>query len=311
MNQNWGLAFFLEPNVITVINEINHNKKRLGEFFPRISQGLIAYDKYRGQDKKIIENRAYHHSTYQDGYKKWLWGEDVSRYSITWNGKEYIDYCEGIANPRNPIFFTNKRILVREITNPSIFAAITSEELYNDPAIINILGSGLYSIKATLAILNSKLAAFYHFNHSPKATKGAFPKILVQDIKEFPLPEISDKAKYVIEYLTDCLILLNDKTKMVDLGVVTRGSAAASLFDKALDASVYELYFTNEIQSQQVDVIELIADNLKQIDSLPIEKQIIHLFNEWNNYKNEIRNRVILQETRSKSVVQIVKSINS
>jgi hypothetical protein len=309
MNQNWGLAFFLEPNVITVINEINHNRKKLDEFFPQISQGLIAYDKYRGQDKKIIETRAYHHSTYQDGYKKWLWGEDVSRYSITWNGKEYIDYCEGIANPRNPIFFTNKRILVRKITNPSIFAAITSEELYNDPAIINILDSELYSIKATLVILNSKLATFYHFNHSPKATKGAFPKILVQDIKEFPLPEISDKAKYVIEYLADCLILLNDKSKMVDLGFVTKGFVVASLFDKALDACIYELYFTDEIQSQQVDVIELIADNLKQIDFLPIEKQIMHLFNEWNDYKNEIRNRIILQETRSESVSEIIKSM--
>lgn len=309
MNQNWGLAFFLEPNVITVINKINHNRKKLNEYFPQISQGLIAYDKYRGQDKSIIETRAYHHSTYQSGYKKWLWGEDVTRYSITWNGKEYIDYCEGIANPRNPIFFTNKRILVREITNPSIFAAITSEELYNDPAIINILDSGLYSIKVTLAILNSKLATFYHFNHSPKATKGAFPKILVQDIKEFPLPDISKNAKYVIEYLADCLIFLNDKSKLVDSKIETKGSVIANLFDKVLDACIYELYFTNEIQSQQVDVIGLITDALKEIDSEPVEKQIMHLFNDWNDYKNEIRNRIILQETRSKSVSEIIKSI--
>jgi adenine-specific DNA-methyltransferase len=38
------------------------------------------------------------------------------------------------------------------------------------------------------AILSSKLATFFHFNHSPKATKGAFPKILVKDIREFPIP---------------------------------------------------------------------------------------------------------------------------
>ena len=169
--------------------------------------------------------------------------------------------------------------------------------------------SNLYSLSVLWCILNSRLATFYHFNHSPKATKGAFPKILVQDIKEFPLPEISNKAKYVIEYLTDCLILLNDKSKLADLGVVTKGSIVASLFDKALDACIYELYFTDEIQSQQVDVIELIANTLKQIDSLPIEKQIMHLFNEWNDYKNEIRNRIILQETRSESVSEIIKSM--
>jgi hypothetical protein len=46
------------------------------------------------------------------------------------------DYCDGIANPRDPKFFKGKRILVREITNPSIYATICEDEVYNDPAII-------------------------------------------------------------------------------------------------------------------------------------------------------------------------------
>ena len=109
---------------------------------------------------------------------------------------EYIDYCDGIANPRQPKFFKGKRLLVREITNPSIFAAITSEELYNDPAVLIVLdNNGYYPLEVVLAILNSKLATFYHFNHSPKATKGAFPKILVLDIKQFPLPSLNDTIR--------------------------------------------------------------------------------------------------------------------
>ena len=69
-----------------------------------------------------------------------------------------------------------KRLLVREITNPSIYANIVDEELYNDPAVLIVLDSKSYSLEVALAIFNSKLATFYHFNHSPKATKGAFPK---------------------------------------------------------------------------------------------------------------------------------------
>ena len=180
---------------------------------------------------------------------------------------------------------------------------------YNDPAIINILDSGLYSIKVTLAILNSKLATFYHFNHSPKATKGAFPKILVQDIKDFPLPEINNNAKYVIESLVGYLLFLNDKSKFIDLGITSKRLFVVNIFDKVIDACIYELYFTDEIQPQQVDVIELVAHNLKQIESQSIEEQITHLFNEWNDYKNEVRNRIILQETRSKSVSEIIQSI--
>lgn len=181
LNQNWSLAFSRPLNVIRLVRKIKDNKLQLKDLFPEISQGLIAYDKYRGQTLDVIANRAYHFFEYREGLKKWLWGEDVKRYVVKWNGKEYIDYCKGIANPRHPKFFRGKRLLIREITNPSIYAAITTEELYNDPAIIIVLDNNndSYPLEVVLAILNSKLATFYHFNHSPKATKGAFPKILV------------------------------------------------------------------------------------------------------------------------------------
>lgn len=124
MNQNWGLAYFLPTSIRNVVNLISSSPLAVKDVFPEISQGLIAYDKYKGQSEEIIKSRAYHSFVYKDGLKKWLWGEDVTRYNLTWNGKEYIDYCNGIANPRNPSFFVGKRMLVREITNPSIFAAL-------------------------------------------------------------------------------------------------------------------------------------------------------------------------------------------
>lgn len=193
LNQNWGIAFSRSQDVIRLINKIRSGKLPLIDIFPEVSQGLIAYDKYRGQNADVIANRVYHSFEYKAGLKKWLWGEDIKRYEVNWNSQEYIDYCDGIANPRQPKFFKGKRLLVREITNPSIFAAITSEELYNDPAVLIVLDSdGYYPLEIVLAIFNSKLATFYHFNHSPKATKGAFPKILVLDIKQFPLPSLSD-----------------------------------------------------------------------------------------------------------------------
>lgn len=197
-NQNWGLAFFLSPEKATIVNKITRQSSTISSYFPEISQGLIAYDKYQGQSEEIIKSRAYHYMQYKEGLKKWLWGEDVKRYQLRWNQKEYIDYCNGIANPRQPKFFRGKRLLIREITNPSIYASIATEELYNDPAIIIVKDNSEYSLEVVLAILNSKLGTFYHFNHSPKATKGAFPKILVQDIKDFPLPEVTQEQKSLL-----------------------------------------------------------------------------------------------------------------
>ena len=223
LNQNWGIAFSRSQDVIRLINKIGNGKLPLIDVFPEVSQGLIAYDKYRGQSADVIANRVYHSFEYRAGLKKWLWGEDIKRYEVNWNSQEYIDYCDGIANPRQPKFFKGKRLLVREITNPSIFAAITSEELYNDPAVLIVLdNNGYYPLEIVLAIFNSKLATFYHFNHSPKATKGAFPKILVLDIKQFPLPSLSDIIRDQI------ISIVRKRTSICD--------------DIMLDILIYRLY---------------------------------------------------------------------
>lgn len=232
MNQNWGLAYFLPTSIRNVVNLISSSPLAVKDVFPEISQGLIAYDKYKGQSEEIIKSRAYHSFVYKDGLKKWLWGEDVTRYNLTWNGKEYIDYCNGIANPRNPSFFVGKRMLVREITNPSIFAALIEIEAYNDPSIIIVKESRDYPIEILVGIMNSKLATFFHFNHSPKATKGAFPKILVQDIKEFPLPKVNSDEKKILMRLVD------------DVTTIKKGKSIAdtSALENQIDFLVYHLY---------------------------------------------------------------------
>lgn len=232
MNQNWGLAFSLDNLTVGIVNRITQSEITIEKVFPEISQGLIAYDKYRGQSDKIIKSRAYHSFEYREGWKKWLWGEDVKRFVLSWNGQEYIDYCTGIANPRHPKFFTGKRLLVREITNPSIYATITCEELYNDPAIIIVKDNNLYPIEVVLAILNSKLATFYHFNHSPKATKGAFPKILVQDIKDFPLPAVTEFSKQIIIELVDKVLSAKKDNPQANTGDL----------ENEIDKQVYHLY---------------------------------------------------------------------
>ena len=243
-NQNWGLIFKLPQDTIALVTKIKASRKRLSELFPETSQGLIAYDKYKGQSKEVIKNRAYHHfDNPKDIYKKWLYGEDITKYAVKWNCKEYIDYCDGIANPRDPKFFKGKRLLIREITNPSIFSAITTEELYNDPAILIVKeNSKSFALECLLAILNSKLATFYHFNSSPKATKGAFPKILVYDVNNFPLPtsiepEFQEKIK-----------------NLVDLIQLKKQDGQESKVEEALiDHLVYQLYGLTE---EEIEIIE-------------------------------------------------------
>ena len=100
-----------------------------------------------------------------------------------------MKYGKHVACYVDELFFSSERLLVREITNPQIIACIVNKKYINDPQLINIIYKEVktLSLKVLWAILNSSLATFYHFNHSPKATKGAFPKILIADLKNFPL----------------------------------------------------------------------------------------------------------------------------
>lgn len=242
-NQNWALVFKLNSNVLGITSKIRKNSKPLIELFPEISQGLIAYDKYQGQDKETIKNRIYHSLKKQTGWKKWLWGEDVTPYKVKWNEKEYINYCDGIANPREPKYFKGSRVLVREITNPKIFAGYTTEEAYNDPAIINILENkkGTVDIKVLLALLNSILATFYHFNSSPKATKGAFPKILVDDIQNFPIPTITEKQQSELIKLVDTVVECKQSDK------------DSKVYEDKIDKIVYTLYNLTDKEIKTVE----------------------------------------------------------
>ncbi|OLA95020.1 MAG: hypothetical protein BHW64_00780 [Candidatus Melainabacteria bacterium LEY3_CP_29_8] len=260
MNQNWSLAFLLDDSVIKVISKLKEQTKNLIDYFPEISQGLIAYDKYQGQSQDIIKNRAYHYNTFcKENLKKWLWGADVKKYSISWNKQEYIDYCEGIANPRDPKFFVGKRVLIREITNPSIYAAITSDEMYNDPSIL-IVKDNNDKAEVLLGILNSKLATFYHFNNSPKAVKGAFPKILVKDIKEFPLPNINSEIANNIKVAV---------LKLLSYSEINENSESQIIkdYENQIDIMVYKLY---DLTYQEV---------------LTIDKDFTMSLEDYNKYK--------------------------
>lgn len=187
--ENISSLFFQNREEKIIIEKLQKNKY-LKEFH-EISQGLIPYDKYRGHDEFTIKNRIWHSETKKDDtYKKELKGADINRYDITWNGNLWISYGDWLAAPRNPLFFTKERILVREIISKNLFCGYTNEEFYNTPSCINIIDTkGIISLKFTLSILNSKLIGWYCNKVSPKANKGLFPKILVNDIRNIPLTE--------------------------------------------------------------------------------------------------------------------------
>ena len=247
MNQNWGLAFLLNSNVINIVTKISKLNNKIEDFWD-LSQGYIPYRKsdlikIYGMQKaeNIVKNRLWHSDKKEDDtYIQEIFGRDFNKYNYK-KQKSFVRYGKHLATYVDLKYFNQERILVREITNPTIIACIVSELMVNDPQIITIINkdNNQRELKVLWAILNSKLATFYHFNHSPKATKGAFPKILVKDLKEFPIPILNNIS---IQMLSESVSKIMLYSKSEDFENNNEKQQAVKEYENQIDVMVYKLY---------------------------------------------------------------------
>ena len=157
--------------------------------------GLTPYDKYKGHTQEQIKNKVFHSDHKKDqSFRKLLAGNDIVRYNVQWCGDKWISYGNWLGAPRDQRFFTEKRILVKQIIDWSdkrIWATLTDEELYNTQNAFNIIAHEGYKHEYLLALINSKLLSFYHKKQFLEEYKDRFQKILIKDAKKFPVKNIS------------------------------------------------------------------------------------------------------------------------
>lgn len=241
---NWLNIFYHDEETLNIINKIKNISKPLSNY-TEISQGLIPYDKYRGHSQETIKNRIWHSNFKKDDtYKMELQGKDLNRYMVKWNGNTWISYGDWLAAPRKKEFFTNPRILIREITNPRILSSYTCEEFYNTPSIINVINFNGVNVKYILGLINSKLISFYHNNTSPKANKGIFPKILVNDVRNIPIVlGAQQEINYIIELVE----------KVLSINELGHSKDDITELDREIDSLVYKIYNLNDTEIKKVE----------------------------------------------------------
>ncbi|WKZ76538.1 MAG: N-6 DNA methylase [Vicingaceae bacterium] len=194
---------------IKIINKIEKKSKR-GEDFLDVCQGIVPYSTEH-LTKEQIKERIYHSNIKEnDEYGIWVQGRAIKRFGIDLSNKEYLKYGNWLHRPRKPKYFNSNRILIQEITGgnpPRISAAIFEEELYHDPGIISCINISKLSDKYLLAVINSTLISWYNLKTSPKGKRTTFPKVLIGDIRKFPIQipttntekEIAQKVDDIIQ----------------------------------------------------------------------------------------------------------------
>ena len=292
--ENIASLFFQNKKEKEIISKIKNNQK-LADFF-EVSQGLIPYDKYRGHDEYTIKNRIWHSNVKKDEtYKKELKGEDVKQYLLNWNNELWISYGEWLAAPRERKFFVNKRILIREITKDKLFACYTEEEFYNTPSLINVINEkDILELKYILTIINSKLLGWYHNKTSPKANKGLFPKILVNDVRNLPLVNISLEKQQPFIEKADKMLSLNKELQ--DLSQKFQRMLLRKFDLEKLSTKLQEWYLLD------------FSDFIKELKRLKV-KLSLSQESEWEEYFLEEKSKAVAIDSEIKNTDKEIDSM--
>ena len=181
-----------------------------------VKAGFKAYEKGKGTPKQTAEdvkNRIYDYDyKFDDDTYRYLDGANVLRYGIHWTGI-WTRYGKHLAAPRTFDLFSGEKIIVREITSdfPRCINATYSDEIYlfNMSNIAIVKRNDDFSLKYILALLNSSLMSYYFKKNTAKAERKLFPKIILNDLRLFPIKNIPQDEQKPIAALADKMLTLH------------------------------------------------------------------------------------------------------
>jgi type I restriction-modification system DNA methylase subunit len=249
---------YSDSNANKIVQKIRNQKYVLNDFADVI-WGVKIYENGKGRPpQKGVESKTkvFHCSTKASKtHRPLLGGSEVVRYNLKWKGG-FINYGEWLAAPRQPHWFTGERILVREVTaNGIIQATLVEDDFVFSNSVDGIkLKSKDIEIKYLLGIINSKLISFYHSNTSANAFKGAFPKVLLHDLRELPIPKADGKSQDEIKNsVTQLLNLYKEKALSTIETQLSFLQSKIDYYENRINEIVYKLY---DITKEDIEMIE-------------------------------------------------------
>jgi uncharacterized protein YaaW (UPF0174 family) len=208
---------------------------------------LKAYQRGKGNPKQTDEdvrkrpfdfNYKFDNDTY-----KYLEGKDINRFYINWS-KNYLKYGDHLAEPR---FFKGEKIILREITGKypkSLLATYTNEDyLFNMSNIAILPKISQINVKYILALISSSLLSYFFIKNTAKSVRKMFPKIILNDLRKFPVKLIDQSKQKEFVTLVDKIIVAKKSDPTSD----------TSVLEAEIDRQVYELY---GLTKEEIRIVE-------------------------------------------------------
>jgi adenine-specific DNA-methyltransferase len=246
-NRNFIIDSTSSTNDSEILKKIKIRSSTLENFYD-VRVGLQAYEQGKGTPKQTQEDVKRHifdyKSKFDDSTFRYLGGSDIKRYYIDWSG-QWLRYGKWLSQPKSMEQFSEPRILIREITSkfPYVLESSYVEEAFlNNKSILNILqqknDADLFSL---LGYLNSKLMSFYHVRQTVKGNRNIFPKIVIKDLKNYPI------------IVNEVFLKISPLAKTIHYEKCASPLADTSILEKQIDNIVYKLY---ELTPDEIRIVE-------------------------------------------------------
>lgn len=320
MNKGAELFIFNEKKDSILLNKLKNNSTCLNEV-ATVQSGLKAYQVGKGkppQTKEDVKNRIFDYDYQYDNYSfPYLNGKDVSRYyhklpSI------YLKYGAHLAEPRSLRCFQEECLIIREITGKyprSIIATYSSKHetlLFNisNIAVMPKEGSNI-DLKYILSLMNSKLMSYYFMHTTPKAIRKMFPKIILKDLRNFPIKIISKNDQDF--FINKVELMLNSNKVFFNIDSKFKELIKAELFFKKISTKLEKWYeldettFLKELQTSKK--ILNISEKTEWLGYFKDQKSTIcNVARQINKIDNEIDNAVYDLYGLNQQEIQLVES---
>jgi hypothetical protein len=218
--------------------------------FTEMFSGVKAYEVGKGkpaQTQEIRDNKPF--TSKERKAKDWLPffdGKDIGHYSLLWKENNWIYYGPWLAAPRLPENFEGEKILIRKITGKTLIANYIFYTSYcNTLLFVLKLRKELANIsyKALLGVLNSRFIGWYFRKKFQITEADTFPQIMIRDIQQFAVPNVSNQITFEIESIVDKIISQKEEYPTIN----------TSDLENQIDQLVYQLY---DLTEEEIRIIE-------------------------------------------------------
>jgi hypothetical protein len=162
----------------------------------------------------MMNEKIYHSDTkIDDTFFSLIGARNVQRFNLR-KPTGYIKYGKNLAASRKREIFEGDRLILNRILSKSrIDVTFVTQTIINNTDVFNFIPKDGKSkfLKALLAILASNMCSEFFKRSNVNLDRKAFPKLNVNHIENFPIPEISEKVNSNFIEIIDVILELNEK----------------------------------------------------------------------------------------------------